>query len=230
VILGQRVRSLARDLLRLVRSSDLAMIYAAIVVVVAVVLAIASDSTHDHVIAESSTNLVNLRDHPIWVLIVSLFVVSNLAGLWQIVLLLPLYAAAQRWVGRAGAIVVALIGHIGATLFVATLLSAGIFHGWLGRDVAREPDVGISYALAAVAGFLVTEVPRRWRAPYVIVIAGYFAAPLAYAPTFTAVGHATGLALGLALSLLSYRVARAALARSSADPLPDPDHQMETRS
>ena len=207
-VLAERTKSLWRGLVRLVRSSDLAMIYALIVVVVAVVLAISSDSTHDHVIAESSTNLVNLRNHPLWVLLVSLFVVSNLAGLWQIVLLLPLYAAAQRWVGRAGAIIVALIGHIGATLFVATLLSAGIFHGYLGRNLAREPDVGISYALACVAGFLVTEVPRRWRLPYVVVIVGYFAAPLGFAPSFTAVGHATGLALGLSLSLLSYRVAR----------------------
>lgn len=57
----------------------------------------------------------------------------SIAGLWQLVLLLPLYAAAHRCVGRGATIVVAVIGHAGATLFVATLLTAGIFHGWLAQ-------------------------------------------------------------------------------------------------
>ena len=201
-----KLKVVGRDYLELVRSSDLALIYGGIVVVVAVVLACLPDSTHDRVIAQSSTNLVNLRDHPLWVLFISAFVVSSLAGLWQIIILLPLYAAGQRWVGRAGTIIVAVIGHVGATLFVATLLSAGIFHGYFSRSVARSSDVGVSYALACLAGFLLVRVPRRWRVLYFVVIVGYFAAPLLFAPGFTAVGHATALTLGLALSLVAYRV------------------------
>ncbi len=197
---------MARDLARLVRSSDLAMVYAAIVVVTALVLAVLPPSDHRRVITESSTNLANLHDHPIWVLVVSAFVVSSLAGLWQVALLLPVYAAAQRWVGRLATVIVAAIGHVGATLFVATLLSAGIFHGWLARSVARTEDVGISYALACVVGFLVVRIPRRWRMPYALVAVGYFAGPLLVQATFTAVGHATALTLGLSLSYLARQV------------------------
>ncbi len=203
------VRS-ARELIELVRGSDLAMIYALLVIIIGVVLATASRATHNRVVAQSSTNLVNLRDHPLSVLFASAFIVSSIAELWQVVLLLPVYAAAQRWVGRVATIVVAAIGHVGATLFVATLLSAGIFHGWLARSVDRTTDVGVSYALACVAGFLVVRVPIRWRVPYLVVALAYFAAPLLFVPSFTAVGHATALGLGLSLSWLAYRVARSA--------------------
>ncbi len=193
----------------MIRRSDLALAYAAVVTVIAVALAFASDATHDRVIAETSTNLHNLHDHPLWVLFASAFVVSSLGGLWQLLLLLPLYATAQQWVGRLATIIVAAIGHVGATLFVATLLSAGIFHRWLNRGVARASDVGISYGLAALAGFLVLHVPQRWRTIYLVAALVYFGAPLLFAPSFTAMGHASALLLGLSLAWLAHRVAAA---------------------
>jgi hypothetical protein len=202
-------RTLVCSGVTLVRSSDLAIGYAVAVVVIAVVLSLLSKQTHDRVVLDCSTNLVNLRAHPLWVLFASAFVVSSLIGLWQIPLLLLLYAAAQRWVGRAATIVVALIGHVGATLFVATLLTTGIFHGWLARSIARTSDVGISYGLACLTGFLLLQVPRRWRIGYLIMTLGYFVSPLLYDPNPTSVGHTTALTLGLGVALVADRAATA---------------------
>lgn len=200
---------LARGAVNLVRASDVAIGYAVIVTVVAITLATLPSHVHHDVIEHSSTNLANLRDHPLWVLFVSAFVVSSLAGLWQLPLILLAYAAAQRWVGRLATIFVAVLGHVGATLAVATLLASGIAHGRLARSVAHASDVGVSYGLACVAGFLVCQVRPRWRLPYVALLVAYFVGPIVTGPTFTDIGHSIALALGLGLALLAARVAAA---------------------
>jgi hypothetical protein len=83
--------------------------------------------------------------------------------------------------------------------------------------VAHEPDVGISYVLACLAGLLTVRVPPRWRQGYVAALVLYFVGPLLLRPTFTALGHTTALAIGLGLALLAARTAQAAR-RPDADP------------
>lgn len=203
----------------LLRHTDLALGYGLVVLVVAIVLAVAPAHTRDAVVANTSTNLSNLRRRPLWVLLASAFVLSSLSGLWQLLVLLWLYATAQRWVGRLATIFVAALGHVGATLFVATMLAAGIAHGRLARSVAHASDVGISYGLACIAGFVVSRIPARWRAPYVVVLVAYLVGPLLVSPTFTGVGHTTALTLGFALAFLAWRVSAAA--SRSLPPGPD---------
>ncbi|HSP36454.1 MAG TPA: rhomboid-like protein [Frankiaceae bacterium] len=207
--ISSRATGVMRRAVRLVAGSDVALIYGAIVVVVAVALQLLPDSVHDDVVLNSSTNLVNLREHPIYVLLVSAFVVSNLAGLWMVPWLMLTYAATQRWLGRLATVFAALLGHVGATLFVAVLLSAGIWHQWIPPAVAHEPDVGVSYGLACLAGLLVMQVPRRWRGGYVGLVVLFFAGPLILRPTFTDVGHTTALVMGFGLALLAARAAAA---------------------
>lgn len=195
--------------LRLVASSDVAIVYGAAVVLIAVVLQLLPDSAHQDVVLKCSTNLANLREHPIYVLLVSAFVVSSLGGLWMVPWLVLSYAAAQRWLGRTATIFAALLGHVGATLFVAVLLTAGIWHGLVPRWLARAPDVGVSYGLACLAGLLVVRVPKPWRAYYLATVTIFFAAPLLVRPTFTDVGHTTALVTGFGLALLAARAAAA---------------------
>jgi hypothetical protein len=107
----------------------------------------------------------------------------------------------------------ALLGHVGATVFVAVLLSAGIWHGWVDRSVVHEPDVGVSYGLACLAGLLVMQVPRPGRGGYVALVVLFFVGPLVLRPTFTDVGHTTALVTGFGLALLSARAAAASPAR-----------------
>lgn len=191
-------------------SSDLALGYAAVVVAVTVALQLVPAELRGDVVQRCSTNLANLRDRPVLVLVVSAFVVPTISGLLPLPLLLLVYAAGQRWVGRAGTVLVAGLAHVGATLFVAALIASGISHGRLAESVARASDVGTSYGVAGVAAFVLSRVPPRWRGLYVAAATGYFVGPLLQHQTFTDVGHASAFLLGLGLALLAARVAHAA--------------------
>lgn len=195
---------------RLLRHGDLAIVYAVVLVGVTTVLSVLGSHTYDTVVANSSTNLANLREQPWAVLLASAFVVSSPWGLWLLPFLMLLYAAAQRWVGRLGTVVVAAVGHVGATLVVATGLSAGIAHGTLRRaTVLHAIDVGVSYGMVCVAAFLIARVPRRWRAVYTVVVVAYVAVPFALEPSFTGAGHSISFVLGALLAVLAHRVERA---------------------
>jgi hypothetical protein len=191
----------------LVRGADLAWAYSAAVVVVAIVVRVLPGARTEELVLDSSTNLANLRDAPLLVLGASAFVVSPVWGLWILVPLVVAFGAAQRWLGRAATVIVAVLGHVGATLFVAMLLAAGIAHGQLNPAVARAPDVGVSYGLAAVAGLLAARVPARRRGWYVLGLLAITAGPLLVRPNFTELGHTTAVLLGFALALLAVRAA-----------------------
>ncbi|MEK8226650.1 hypothetical protein NKG05_12000 [Oerskovia sp. M15] len=45
----------------------------------------------------------------------------------------------------------------------ATVLTTGIFHGFVNPSVATVDDVGVSYVMATTMGFLTVVVPRRTR-------------------------------------------------------------------
>jgi len=206
---AQAARRTARAAFGIVRGSDLALGYGAVVVLTAVLLALLPDRQAHQAVLDTSTNLANLRSHPVVVLLASAFVVSALPGLWLVPFLMLAYAAAQRWVGRVPVVVVALIGHVGATLFTAVLLVAGVTHGRLAASVAHQPDVGVSYGLACVAGLLTARVPRRWKLPYAAVLVAFFVVPLLVRPTFTDVGHTVALGTGFGLALLVFRTSLA---------------------
>jgi hypothetical protein len=211
---AQRIQTMGRrsalNWLNVVRHSDVAIIYAGAVTIVAVALSLVPDQIHDSLVLRSSTNLVNLRHDPLLVLAASAFVVPGLPSLWPVPFLMFAYATAQRWVGRAATVFVAALGHVGATLFVSVLISSGIAHGQLARSVARSSDVGVSYGLACMSAFVISQVPHRWRPVYLSATAAYFVGPLLLSPSFTNVGHATSLTLGFGLALLAARVAASA--------------------
>jgi hypothetical protein len=186
---------------RALRGRDLAWTYAAVVLVVAIVLH-ALPRTHTLVL-DSSTNLDNLRHRPLLVLVVSAFVVAPLTGLWILVPLVVVFGAAQRRFGRAATAVVAVLGHVGATLLVAVLLAAGITAGRLDPAVAGAEDVGVSYGLAAVAGVLVVRLPPRRRPWYVAGLLVLTAGPLLLDPDFSGVGHVVAVLIGLALAVVA---------------------------
>ena len=202
---------------RLLAGADLAWAYVAVVLVVAVVVRVLPGTRTQDLVLESSTNLDNLRHTPLLVLGASAFVVSSLWGLWILVPLVVAFAAAQRWLGRAATVIVAVLGHVGATLFVAVLLAAGINDGLIDADVARAPDVGVSYGLAAVAGLLVARVPRRRRPWYALGLLAFAVAPLLADPDFTGIGHVTAVLLGFALAVLVNQAAHRARPPEPAD-------------
>ena len=182
------------------RGRDFAVLYAVLVVVVSVVAATQPPSLLRDIVATSSTDLVNLRQRPLSVLFASAFVISPVAGLWIVVPMVVAYGELQRWLGRVSLFVVAVLGHVGATLFVATMEVTELAKGRVGF-IAVRPDVGVSYGLAAVAGVLVVRVPDPWRRRYVIasliVIVGQFL----ILRNFTGLGHLTAWLIGLAVAV-----------------------------
>lgn len=187
---------------------DLGLAYAAVLLVLAVALSLQPDRVHDDLVLRSSTNLANLRDRPLTVLLVSAFVLPSASGLWVLPVLVAGYGAAQRWVGRLATVLVALFGHVFATVFVAVLLAAGIAHHQLARSIAREPDVGASYGLAAVLALLVCRLPPRPRG--VLAAGGVVSLVLlvVVSRTFTDLGHLVAWLIGLSMGTVGTAVAR----------------------
>src|ERR1035437_2868177 len=149
-----RVRS---QLGELWEGRDVAVVYAVLVVVISVVVATQPPLLLRDVVQTSSTNLVNLRQRPLSVLFASAFFISPVFGLWIVVPMVVAYGELQRWLGRVSLFVVAVLGHVGATLFVATMEVTELAKGRVGF-IAVRPDVGVSYGLAAAAGVLVVRV------------------------------------------------------------------------
>ncbi len=92
------------------------------------------------------------------------------------------------------------VGHIGATLLVASGLTAAIEQGWLPGSLTRATDVGMSYGAAAVLGSLTAAMPRRWRPGWIGWWLGVAGAVFILGRDFTDIGHAVALLLGMLVS------------------------------
>jgi hypothetical protein len=199
-------RAISGRLHRLWSGRDVGFVYAGLVSATAIVLALLPDHLHREILLRCSTNLTNLHHHPVFVLLSSAFVVSSAWGLYQMPFLVWVYGAAQRWVGRLPTVGVALLGHVGATLIVAWLLTEVVPDGPMARSAQHAMDVGVSYAGVCLAAFVVARVPRLMRPAYVLGVVGYFAGPVLVEPTFTDVGHTCSLLLGFGSALLVARI------------------------
>jgi hypothetical protein len=179
---------------------DVGLIYAGIVTVTALVLAALPDHLHRRVVLDCSTNLSNLHHRPVFVLFASAFVLSSAWGLYEMPFLIWVYGTAQRWVGRTRTVLIAAAGHVGSTLIVAGVLTWAVHHGRAARSIEHVTDVGVSYAEVCLAAFVFSRLPRLLRMPYLIALVSYFAGPLLWNPSFTALGHTCSLVLGLGLA------------------------------
>lgn len=207
---GHLLHDALSDVWRTVRRADLAIVYCSAVLLVAAVLWIAPEATRDLVLEQTSTNLTNLRDRPIAVLLASAFVISTPGEVLLVLQLLVVLAYAQRFVGRLGSLAVGFMGHVGATVFTAMILTTGIFHGFVNASVATVDDVGVSYVMATVMGFLTVVVPRRWRGWWIAFVLVYWVGPGLVVRNFTAVGHTTALVIGLTVAFVAGRTRQAA--------------------
>jgi len=183
------------------RGRDVAVVYAVLVIVIGIIAAAQPPAQLRDIVSGSSTDLVNLRQRPLAVLFASAFVVSPVWGLWIVAPMVVAYGALQRWLGRASVIVVAVLGHVGATLFVATMEITEIAKGQVGFSIAGHPDVGVSFGLAAALGVLVVRVGPRWRRLYVMVSLIVFIGQFFIVQSFTGLGHVTAWLIGLAVAV-----------------------------
>ncbi|MFC4613181.1 rhomboid-like protein [Cellulomonas algicola] len=203
-------RSVLRDVGGTVGRSDVALVYGGLVALGALVMVFLPDETVDAITAHASGNLDNMRARPVESLVLSGLVLPHPSNLVLVVSLVVAVAYTQRWLGRVATLLVIAAGQVVPSLVVGAVLTTGIARGWLSPALAGADDVGVSYVVACVTGVLVARVPRRWRWWYLALLVAVWVLPGVWLRTFTDVGHASALAVGLAVALVVSRGVEAA--------------------
>ncbi|MDQ1632316.1 MAG: hypothetical protein QOJ32_2393 [Frankiaceae bacterium] len=160
----------------------------------------------DALIRSQSTNLDNLTDRPLQVLVASAFWTSGPdIPLRLLVRFTLVMAPVERRLGTRRTLAVFAAGHVFATLLVAAGLSYGVQHRLISVSVAHASDVGVSYGFVAVAGAMTWLLATRWRLLWVAALAVSLSVSASAGVTFTDVGHLVSLVIGLATAPLIKR-------------------------
>jgi len=185
---------------RILRSSVTAVCFAGTLGVTLTLLHLVTPPVRDGWLAWSSTNLVNLADHPVGAMIASAFLAQSNSTAWIALSLISL-AVIGRVLGNVRAAVLVAAAHIGATA-----VSEGILWYRIGRGLepvaARHViDVGPSYVVigALAAGIAYGTWPGR----LVSVVGFALLAPQVFLGLtqweLSSVGHACSVVIGLTL-------------------------------
>lgn len=180
------------------RCSPATFIYAGVVFVTTWVAAGLGAAQRNALLRTQSTNLHNLRTHPVDVLFRSAFW-SGTTNVLPFLVLLVVLAPAEAWLGTFRLVLVFWLGHVGATLLTAVAISHGAFTSAGEEGIAHTVDVGVSYGTLCAAGILTYRLPARWRLPYGAALVLLFAL-LAFVAnrTFADFGHFLSVVIGLA--------------------------------
>lgn len=144
-----------------------------------------------------STNINELSDHPVRVLISSAMWID---GWWSpyLVLYSVFHAPVERWLGTVRWLVVCVSAHVLATLVSQGVVWRAIRVGSAPASAADTMDFGVSYALAGVVAVLAYRIARPWRFGYVAGVLVVYGVPLVVSRTFTDLGHFTAALVGFA--------------------------------
>ena len=148
-------------LAQLWRGRDVGIVYGVIVIIASLWIGLHSDATVRTLVENVSTNLDNMRAHPLAVLAASAFVVSPLTQLVLVPVVIFVFGLVQRWLGRTALIAIWIFGHVGATLFVMAMEINALYRHIAHFSIVVKPDVGVSYGMAAAIGLLCARVPHK---------------------------------------------------------------------
>ncbi|MEV6755001.1 rhomboid-like protein [Streptomyces sp. NPDC051214] len=159
---------------------------------------------------QRSTNIHELSQNPVRVLVASAFWIDGGTWLSYALLYTLFHATAEHWLGTARWLAVAAGAHVGATLISEGVLALAIRHGAAPTSAVNTLDVGVSYALAGVVAVLTYWVPSPWRYAYLLIVLTVYGTPLITGRTFTDLGHFTAVLIGLACHPLTRSAVRPA--------------------
>jgi hypothetical protein len=184
-----------------VRSTPGTHLWLLILAVNSGILAVVSPELREFLLHHNSTNLVELRAHPVRVLIVSALWIESPSGFALYFLFYEvIHAPAERWLGTGRWLAVVATAHVGATLISQRAVLMGISYNRLPRSLAYTVDIGVSYGLVGIVGVLTYYLPRRPRPLrwlYAATAIGFFGYPLlGSGRTFTDLGHFSSLLIG----------------------------------
>jgi hypothetical protein len=182
-----------------VRSSPGTYAYLAILFATSWMLAGLGDRLGDRLLLEQSTNLDNLAQDPVRVLVSSAFWIPGRRDLVITALLFTfVLAPVERRIGSRRMIGLFAIGHIGATLLTASGLWIALHFRAVEPGVAHVRDVGTSYGFFAVAAAMTYLLAGVVRLPYAVALVGYLSIAAVTSNNFAEYGHLTAMALGFA--------------------------------
>ena len=163
-----------------------------------VLLGLTSDVVHA-ILSEHSTNLDQLRQNPVRVLIRSAFWADGYLLLVWVVLFALVLAPAERWLGTARWLVVFVAGHVGATLVTGLGIWLAIRWGIAPKKLEGVIDVGVSYGFAAVAAVFTYRLPSPARWFWAGGLLGVAVGASVFGGTFTDFGHLAAVIIGFSL-------------------------------
>ncbi|MBY8879191.1 hypothetical protein K7862_16325 [Streptomyces sp. PLK6-54] len=196
-------------------------VWLAVLAVTSAVAAGLSPDLRSYLLHHVSTNLVELRIHPVRVLFASAFWIETPSALLFYALVFELvHATAERWLGTVRWLMVVALAHVGATLVSQKAVLFGIRDARLPRSLAHTIDIGVSYGLAGVVGVLAYRVPAPWRWGYLLGVLAFFTYPVLHKGTFTDIGHLTAVLIGLCCYGLTPQAAAPRNSRAPGEPAP----------
>ncbi|MEU9033599.1 rhomboid-like protein [Streptomyces sp. NPDC048352] len=188
----------SRPLRSWIRSSPGTHIWLLIVAVTSLVVAIAPDRLDHLLLHRSSSNLHQLVKYPVRALLSSAFWIENPASLPLYAVLFELFhAPVERWLGTLRWLLIVATAHVVATLVSQKVLLMAIEDHRAPHSMTHVVDIGVSYGLAAAVGVLTYRLRSPWRWFYLVGAVAFFGLPLFTGGTFTDLGHAISLAVGL---------------------------------
>ncbi|MFF9339257.1 rhomboid-like protein [Streptomyces sp. NPDC014773] len=181
------------------RSSPGTHLWLAVIAITSLVLALSPDGFETYLLHRNSSNLYQLARHPVRALLGSAFWIQDPASLLFYAVLFELFhAPVERWLGTAKWLFTVATAHIAATLVSQQVVLHAIAHHDVPRSMAHVVDIGVSYGLAASAGVLAYRLHGVRRGLYLAGAVAFFLVPLLADRTYTDLGHAISLAIGLA--------------------------------
>ncbi|MFJ3663769.1 rhomboid-like protein [Streptomyces sp. NPDC090119] len=192
--MGRAVRAVAAY----VRSAPGTYVWLAVLFVTTVALHHMSPEFEKEFLRQRSTNIHELSQNPVRVLITSAMWIDGGRWLPYAAAYSVFHAQAERWLGTARWLVVCAAAHVLATLISELALLRAVNDGHAPASAVNTLDIGVSYALAGVMGVLTYRIAPPWRYPYLAVLLTVYTVPLVDGRTFTDVGHALAALIGLA--------------------------------
>lgn len=181
-----------------IRSSPGTHIWLLIIAITSIIVVIAPDRVEHILLHRNSSNIHQLVKYPVRALISSAFWIENPASLALYAVLFELFhAPVERWLGTLRWFVIVASAHIVATLVSQKVLLTAIRDHRAPHSMTHVVDIGVSYGLAAAVGVLTYRLPSPWRWLYLAGAVAFFGIPLVTGGTFTDLGHAISLTVGL---------------------------------
>jgi hypothetical protein len=192
-------RAAARSGIRLPgpRRTPFTFWYLALLLASTIVLRSVRPETAQQLLAWSSTNVVELSQHPVRVLLFSALWLPNFVWAPYVLVYTLVLAPLERTVGTWWTAVVFASGHLLATLLTEVPVAILLWLGHLGQQWETVLDVGVSYGVATTFGALLGLLIPRWRWPGLLMAEFWTVLVLVLHPDMTSAGHLIALNLGL---------------------------------